>query len=306
MRFPRPLAAGLAAALAATLATSLAHAETRPVVHAPVGAIEGRAQGPLEVFKGIPYAQPPVGRLRWTPPRPLADWTGVKPALDFGPACVQPPSPPGNIYGETPAPMSEDCLSLNVWAPKGADKAPVLVWIHGGALVSGSSREPTYDGTVLARQGVVVVSINYRLGVLGWLAHPALSAESAQDVSGNYGLLDQIAALQWVKRNIAAFGGDPANVTIAGQSAGGLSVMFLMASPPARGLFAKAIAESAYMVTAPELKHAAWGSPSAEAAGQTLAAKLKAPDIAALRAMDPRALTNAAAAAGFEIGRAHV
>lgn len=295
MRFLRPLAA----ALAATLAGTVAHAETRPVVHAPTGAIEGRAEGALEVFKGIPYAQPPVGRLRWTRPRPVADWTGVKAALDFGPACVQPPSPPGSIYGETPAQMSEDCLSLNVWTPKGARKAPVLVWIHGGALVSGSSREPTYDGAVLARQGVVVVSINYRLGVLGWLAHPALSAESAEGVSGNYGLLDQIAALQWVKRNIAAFGGDPANVTIAGQSAGGLSVMFLMASPPARGLFAKAIAESAYMVTASELKHAAWGVPSAEAAGQALAAKLKAPDIAALRAMDPQALTNAAAAAGF-------
>ena len=141
--------------------------------------------------------------------------------------------------------QSEDCLFLNVWAKQGASNAPVMVWIHGGALTTGSGSEPMYDGTKLAERGVVVVSINYRLGVLGYLAHPLLSAESNGNISGNYGLLDQIEALRWVKRNIAAFGGDPSNVTIAGESAGGLSVMYLMASPPARGLFHKAIAQSA-------------------------------------------------------------
>ena len=152
--------------------------------------------------------------------------------------------------------MSEDCLSLNIWAPANARNAPVFVWIHGGALVGGSGSEPLYDGAKLAERGIVVVSINYRLGVLGYLAHPALSAESRRNISGNYGLLDQIEALRWVKRNIAAFGGDPANVTIAGESAGALSVMYLMAAPEARGLFAKAIAQSAYMISTPELRSA--------------------------------------------------
>ena len=236
-------------------------AQSGPVVHAPVGAVEGQAEGAVDAFKGIPYAQPPVGAARWAPPKPVADWHDVRKATAFGPACVQPPSPPGNLYGDTPPRMSEDCLSLNVWAPKAAKKAPVFVWIHGGALTTGSSSESVYDGAKIARQGgVVVVSINYRLGVLGWLAHPALSAESPQGLSGNYGLLDQIEALRWVQRNIASFGGDPANVTIAGESAGGLSVMYLMASPPARGLFAKAIAESAYMISMAELKGARYGA----------------------------------------------
>jgi para-nitrobenzyl esterase len=159
-----------------------------------------------------------------------------------------------NIYAGNPMPMSEDCLTLNIWAPNKARNAPVFFWIYGGALARGSSRDPLYDGARLASQGIVVVSINYRLGVLGWLAHPELSKESPLGVSGNYGLLDQIEALQWVRRNIGAFGGDPANVTIAGESAGGLSVMYLLAAPPARGLFAKAIAESAYMISTPELK----------------------------------------------------
>ena len=163
--------------------------------------------------------------------------------------------------------MSEDCLTLNVWTPASARQAPVFFWIYGGALQSGASREPMYDGKRLAERGVVVVSINYRLGVLGWLAHPELSAESSQGISGNYGLLDQIRALTWVKENIAAFGGDPANVTIAGESAGALSVMYLMASPLARGLFAKGIAESAYMISTPSLKTAVHGAPSAEQAG---------------------------------------
>jgi para-nitrobenzyl esterase len=195
--------------------------------------------------------------------------------------------------------MSEDCLSLNIWAPKSAARAPVFVWIHGGALVTGASRQSMYDGARLAERGVVVVSINYRLGVLGYLAHPGLSAESPRGISGNYGILDQIEALRWIRRNIAAFGGDPSNVTIAGESAGGLSVMYLLVAPAARGLFSKAIAESAYMISTPELKRDRYGHPAAETAGTELARKLGAPDIAQLRAMDARTLTNAAAGAGF-------
>jgi para-nitrobenzyl esterase len=286
----------------ATVAVSLYSAAQEipaPVVKAPAGTVEGQMHGSLRVFKGIPYSLPPVGEDRWKPPRPVPQWTGVKKALDFGPACFQPKAKLNNIYVTAPPPMSEDCLTLNIWAPADAHNAPVFFWIHGGALTSGSSRESLYNGARLAEHGMVVVSINYRLGVFGWLAHPELSRESPLGVSGNYGLLDQIEALQWVKRNISSFGGDPANVTIAGESAGALSVMYLMASPPARGLFAKAIAESAYMISTPELKHAAFGSPSAEESGVKLAAALHAPDIVALRAMDAATLTEAAPAAGF-------
>jgi para-nitrobenzyl esterase len=196
-------------------------------------------------------------------------------------------------------PMSEDCLTLNIWTPIHADNAPVFFWIHGGALVGGASREENYDGARIAGRGIVVVSINYRLGVLGWLAHPELSRESPFGVSGNYGLLDQIEALQWVQHNIRAFGGDPSDVTIAGESAGALSVMYLMAAPPARGLFAKAIAESAYMISTPELRNTSFGSPSAEESGVKLAAALHKPDIAAMRAMDAGELSLAAPSAGY-------
>jgi para-nitrobenzyl esterase len=226
-------------------------------------------------------------------------WPGIKLAADFGPACTQPSHVGASIYASDIRPTSEDCLTLNVWAPAGASNVPVLVWIHGGALVTGSSKETLYDGARLAAHGIVVVSINYRLGVLGYLAHPELSAESPLGISGNYGLLDQIEALRWIQRNIKAFGGDAANVTIAGESAGGLSVMYLLASPDARGLFSKAIAESAYMISTPELKQHKFGAPAAEESGTKLAAALHAMDIAALRAMDAQALIDASAAAGF-------
>jgi para-nitrobenzyl esterase len=271
-----------------------------PQVNAPAGAVRGSLDGSIRVFKGIPYAQPPIGPLRWTPPVPLARWSGVREATEFGAACHQPPPRLSTIYTARPMPMSEDCLTLNVWTPTNARNAPVFFWIYGGALSSGASRDPMYDGKRLAERGVVVVSINYRLGVLGWLAHPELSAESAQGISGNYGLLDQIRALTWVKENVAAFGGDPANVTIAGESAGALSVMYLMASPPARGLFAKGIAESAYMISTPALKTAVHGAPSAEQAGVTLMKQLKATDLAAMRAIPGDTIT--AAAAGFGYG----
>ena len=281
-----------------TMSTS-SHDHSGPIVNAPAGAVEGRMEGDLHVFKGIPYALPPVGSARWKPPSPAPPWSGVRKATEFGSACPQPQSALSGIYAWAPVPMSEDCLTLNVWAPAGARSAPVFFWIHGGALTTGSSRDALYDGTRLAEQGMIVVSINYRLGVLGWLAHPELSRESPLGISGNYGLLDQIEALQWVRRNISAFGGDPSNVTIAGESAGGLSVMYLLAAPPARGLFAKAIAESAYMISTPELKQQSFGSPSAEESGMKLAAALKAPDIASLRAMDAAALTLAAPGTGY-------
>ncbi len=270
-----------------------------PVVNAPAGPVEGVAEGGLRVFKGIPYALPPVGQARWRPPAPMPRWQTVRDATNFGPACLQPKPTLSNIYVNKPMPMSEDCLTLNIWAPANAHNAPVFFWIHGGALVGGSSREAVYNGTKLADRGIIVVSINYRLGVLGWLAHPELSRESPLGISGNYGLLDQIQALQWVRDNIGAFGGDPSNLTIAGESAGGLSVMYLLASPPARGLFTKAIAESAYMISTPELKQSSFGSPSAEESGLKLAAALHAPNIAAMRAMDAATLAQAAPAAGY-------
>ena len=296
MKFFLSVAAGLLAAAPA----SAQPPASAPVVDAPAGAVRGVAEGSLNVFRGIPYAEPPVGDRRWRPPAPLRRWRGVRAAENFGPACVQPQSGHlNNIYANAPMPVGEDCLTLNIWAPANARRAPVIVWIHGGALWTGASREALYDGTRLARRGVILVSINYRLGVLGWLAHPALSAESPSHVSGNYGLLHQIAALHWVQRNIGAFGGDPANVTVAGESAGGLSILYLMASPQARGLFAKAILESSYMISMPELRASRYGAPAAETSGAQLQGAVHANDLAALRAMDPIALTNAAAAAGF-------
>ncbi|WP_332658766.1 carboxylesterase/lipase family protein [Brevundimonas sp.] len=270
-----------------------------PEVTAPAGALRGRAVGDVLAFKGVPYAAPPVGQNRWRPPLSAPRWSGVRDAGAFGPACIQPTPGAPHIYSDTLGATSEDCLSLNVWTPSTAGKAPVIVWIHGGSLVAGSSKERLYDGSTLAAEGAVVVSINYRLGVLGYLAHPDLSAESPVGISGNYGLMDQIEALRWVQRNISAFGGDPDNVTIAGESAGGLSVMYLMASPLARGLFAKAIAQSAYMISTPELKQARFGAPSAETAGTNLARVLQAPSLRVLRGMDPQVLTDNAARSGF-------
>lgn len=271
------------------------------VVEPPAGSLRGVREGGVTSFKGIPYAAPPVGAARWQPPSPADRWDGVRDASEFGPACYQPtiPGAANGIYYEEVGAMSEDCLSLNVWAPQDAENAPVFVWIHGGALVSGASSFEMYDGARMAKQGVVVVSINYRLGVLGFLAHPELSAQSPDGTSGNYGLMDQIEALRWIETNIAAFGGDPDNVTIAGESAGALSVMWLMTSPSARGLFDKAIMESAYMISSPALKEPQNGHPSAESMGTWLQGQLDAPDLAAMREMEPGALVNRATRAGF-------
>jgi len=291
----------LAVTAAGAVCLFLSCAAAAPVVNAPAGKLEGLSEAAATVFKGIPYAVPPVGPLRWKAPVELPRWTGVKRATDFGVACMQPVSKAVSMYSTDPAPMSEDCLTLNIWAPAKAKNAPVFFYIHGGALVGGASSYPPFTGAKLAKRGVVVVTINYRLGVFGYLAHPGLSAESPLGISGNYGLLDQIAALKWVKRNIAAFGGDPKNVTIAGQSAGALSVMFLMTSPASRGLFAKAIAESPYMFSAPELKQAKYGAPSSEQLGLNLTTALHVPDIAALRAMEAQKLLDGAVAAAYPI-----
>ena len=278
---------------------SLGAAPPAAVVDAPAGIVRGEAIGGLHVFKGIPYALPPIGALRWKPPQPLPRWTNSRDATRYGAACVQPKARAESIYAWDLPSVSEDCLFLNIWAPADARNAPVFVWIHGGALTSGAGSEPMYDGARLADQGIVAVTINYRLGVLGYLAHPSLSAESQLNISGNYGLLDQIEALRWVKRNIKSFGGDPSNVTIAGESAGGLSVMYLMAAPDARGLFAKAIAQSAYMISTPELRGSPFGDVASEAAGAWLAGKLGVSDLAQLRAMEAATITNGAASAGW-------
>lgn len=268
-------------------------------VQFPAGVARGAAAGGLRVFKGLPYALPPVGDRRWRPPEPMSPWQGVRDAARSGPACMQLRRRAGSIYDAPLEAMGEDCLYLDIWAPEGARDLPVLFWIHGGSLIWGAGSEPLYDGAALARRGAVVVSINYRLGVFGYLAHPQLSARSPEGVSGNYGLLDQIAALQWVQQNIAAVGGDPDNVTIAGESAGALSVLYLMAAPAARGLFAKAVAQSAYMISMPALKESRNGHESAESAGTRLATALGADDIAVLQAMDARDLAEAALRQGF-------
>ena len=218
-------------------------------VQAPAGALTGKLQdvpsGPARAFLGIPYAAPPVGPLRWKPPAPAAKWTGVLQATSFGSRCMQ-PHLYDDMFFRDPGP-SEDCLSLNVWTPAGAQpgsKLPVMLWIYGGGFTTGSTSEPRQDGAHLATKGVIVVSFNYREGIFGFFTHPELAAESPDHAAGNYGLLDAVAALQWLQTNIAAFGGDPANVTIFGESAGSFAVSALMASPLAHGLFAHAIGES--------------------------------------------------------------
>lgn len=212
------------------------------------GALAGEWNADRSVcaFKGVPYARPPIGRLRWRPPQPPEKWSGVRPAQAFAPRCIQPNRPNHAVGYFGAEPESEDCLYLNLWTavPGTDEKRPVMMWLHGGAFLVGSGSLPIFDGAALARRGVVVVTINYRLGRLGFLSHPELSAEQPQRTSGNYGLLDQIEALRWIKTNIAAFGGDPDCVTVFGQSAGSSSVSTLMGSPLARGLFHRAIGQS--------------------------------------------------------------
>ncbi len=214
------------------------------IVSLASGKLQGVSNDGVTAFKGIPYAAPPVGNLRWRPPQPPADWTGIRSAAQYGHDCMQLPFPSDAApLGTEPA---EDCLVLNVWAPqsRSGHALPVMVWIHGGGFVNGGSSPAVYDGSQFARGGVVFVSFNYRLGRFGFFAHPALTRENPNGLLGNYGYMDQIAALQWVQKNIAAFGGDAHNVTLFGESAGGMSVHVLLNSPLAHGLFQKAIIES--------------------------------------------------------------
>jgi para-nitrobenzyl esterase len=256
------------------------------------GRVRGERGADVDVFRGIPFAAPPVGEFRWRAPQPVAPWREVRDAKAFGNACVQPPPRPGQAG--LGAPVSEDCLYLNVWRPRGAKgRLPVMVWIHGGSLVNGAASMARYYGAGFARRGAVLVSINYRLGHLGYFAHPALSREAADGGQlANYGLMDQVAALEWVQRNIGAFGGDPSRVTIAGQSAGAFSVQALMASPRARGLFQRAIVQSGYYRGPYQrlAERAPDGKVSAEEAG---AAALKAIGVAADDVATLRGLTTA-------------
>jgi para-nitrobenzyl esterase len=228
------------------LLVTVAHAADSIRVKTDKGAVEGTftADKQVRVFKGIPYAAPPIGDLRWQPPQPAVKWRNTRPAQDFGARCIQTNPYPDMVFHD-PGP-SEDCLTLNVWTPAKAKRGslPVMVWIYGGGFTTGGTSEARQDGQFLAHRNVVIVSMNYRLGIFGFFVHPELTAESPPHASGNYGLLDQTAALQWVRSNIADFGGDPSNVTIFGESAGSFAVSSQMASPLARGLFTKAIGES--------------------------------------------------------------
>jgi para-nitrobenzyl esterase len=283
---------GSAAAVAATVlvagasgaVASPASGSANPVERIDGGLVRGADAAGVRSFLGLPYAAPPTGNLRWRPPQPAAAWSGVRDATTFGPSCPQ--STMGNPF-LPPGPISEDCLYLNVYTPTarpGANR-PVLVWIHGGGLVQDGARN--YDGTKLAADGIVVVTINYRLGALGFLAHPALASRPG-GAAGNYGLMDQQAALRWVQRNIAQFGGDSRNVTIAGQSAGGLSVLAQLTSPGAHGLFQRAIVQSGTFALNQRPLAAA------EAAGQTFAKNVGCADqtAACLRSAPASALVS--------------
>lgn len=268
------------------------------------GKASTRAPGVL-LYLGIPYAAPPTGGNRWRPPQPPAPWPGVRAATRFGPSCPQPAAVLGGRQGQ----LDEDCLSLNVYAPApSAGKLPVLVWLHGGGFTTGSAAKSLYAGDLLAAAGAVVVTVNYRLGPLGFFSHPALSAESPRKVSGNYGLLDQIAALRWVQRNISAFGGDPKLVTVFGESAGAVSVCMLLVSPLSKGLFHRAIAQSGGAQGRNRKLTKKWrGLESAEGVGEQIAAALglaPGPDAAAaLRAVTPDKLLAAASPAQGLFGK---
>ena len=277
---------------AAGAATSATAPGTDPIVTVDGGRIAGRRDGEVRAFLGVPYAAPPVGALRWRPPQPVPPWDGVRPPQAFAPQCVQPGRAADSVYAEYAGvqPMSEDCLYLNVWtaAPSPDASWPVMVWFHGGAFQQGAGSNPVFVRGDLPQRGVVLVTFNYRLGPFGFMAHPALTAESQRDAahgdgpqrgsSGNYGLLDMAAALRWVRRNIARFGGDPANVTIFGQSAGAAGVVDMMASPSTRGLFSKAIAQSFGIARMPSLAEA-------ERSGAAFAERIGAKTPEALRAL---------------------
>lgn len=266
------------------------------------GVVEGRGaqRSGVRIFRGIPFAQPPTGDLRWREPQPLQNWKGVRQAVDFGPRCMQ-----ARIFDDMrfrSNGMSEDCLYLNVWTPARSDRQrlPVLVYFYGGGFVTGDSSEPRYDGESMAAKGIVVVTVNYRLGVFGFMAHPLLTRESSNKASGNYGLLDQNAALRWVQQNITNFGGDPKRVTIGGESAGSVSVSAQMASPMSKDLIAGAIGESGAITGTLSAVVLAKG----EEAGSNFTASLGLQSLAALRAVPAQELLDQASKGGWaSIGR---
>ncbi|ARA93129.1 carboxylesterase [Rhodothermaceae bacterium RA] len=266
------------------------------IVETAYGRLEGvTLPGGVQAFKGIPYATPPVRDLRWKPPQPPAPWSGVRPADRFGPQCMQ-----ARIFGDMmfrSEGMSEDCLYLNVWTPTTSPETPlpVLVYFYGGGFMAGDGSEPRYDGASMARHGIVTVTLNYRLGVFGFMAHPELSAESPHGASGNYGLLDQAQALRWVRENIAAFGGDPARITIAGESAGSASVSAQMASPLSRDLIAGAIGESGSLLGS----RAPLPLADAEQLGVQFGERIGAPTLADLRALSATRLLELASQPGM-------
>jgi para-nitrobenzyl esterase len=282
--------------------SSVARVPAADLVKTSNGVIEGRgvqASG-VRIFRGIPFAQPPVGDLRWREPQPVNNWQGTRPALDFGPRCIQAVVFDDIRYRSNG--VSEDCLYLNVWTPakSNRERLPVLVYFYGGGFVNGDTSEPRYDGESMAAKGIVVVSVNYRLGVFGFLAHPELTKESPHKASGNYGLLDQNAGLRWVQQNIAAFGGDPKRVTIAGESAGSISVSAHMVSPLSKNLIAGAIGESGSIIGT----LSAVPLSKAEADGSKFVASLGVETLAALRALPAQQILEPAYKGGFaSVGR---
>ena len=286
------LARAMASAIALTWCAAAAAAV--PTAHVAQGRLEGLQEGPIDAFLGIPYAAPPVGRNRWRAPGPAPHWSGTRTATHFGASCWQPRVPRDGFgpwtheYVALDTPVSENCLYLNVWMPRARSaREPVLVWIHGGGFIGGSGSVPIYDGARLAAHGIVVVTINYRLGPLGFLITPGLAREavSAHEPPGNYGLQDMIAALRWIRGNIAAFGGDPGEVTVAGQSAGAIAINDLLVSPLAAGLFQRAIIESGLPSTAPAIPLA-----RAERTGEAFMRSRGVRTSSALRALPPARL----------------
>src|SRR5471030_3210116 len=286
------LLAGLLALIAGgpvASAQQLRHEQVRTAS----GLVEGviSADGKVRTFKGIPFAAPPVGPLRWKPPAPAAAWTCVRNAAEYGPRCMQKPIFADMIFHDTGP--SEDCLYLNLWMPAAPTQSrlPVMVWIYGAGFAAGGFSEPRQDGGNLSKRGVLVVSMNYRLGVFGFFSHAELAKESGHDASGNYGLLDQTAALEWVRKNIAAFGGDPKRVTVGGESAGSFSVSAQMASPLSKRLFAWAIGESGAMLGS---TLAAVPREELEKKGTVFASEVGVASLAALRAIPAQQLLDAA------------
>jgi len=287
----RHLLTGAAAGAAALLGPASALAgDAAPVATLAQGRLAGAREADVERFLDIPFAAPPVGALRWRAPQAPPQWPGVRDASQLGPACPQTVRP-ALVAGGVAEHQSEDCLQLNIWRPAGARNLPVMVWIHGGAHVIGSGTFPAFDGTAFARQGVILVTVNYRLGALGYFAHPALSASKPRgEALGNYGLMDQLAALRWVQKNIAVFGGDPRQVTLFGESAGAIGVTTILAQPEAKGLFARAIVQSGIGLLDPRPLD------EQEALGAALAQRAGAPpsvSLDALRALSADALVAA-------------